>query len=98
MEPDTTSVVRPTHLAAELGISVAYASMLLGGSRPWTTPLALKAWRAVGVKLGPLAAISDDDCAQLERLTGAIREAATAEPEAPAPSRPVVAMGEGFAG
>jgi len=35
---------------------------------------------------------------QLLRLSNAIREAATAEPEAPAPSRPVVAMGEGFAG
>jgi hypothetical protein len=78
MEP-----IRPTELAAALGVTTGYASMLLNGNRAWSTPLALKAWRATGRKLGGLEALSDEECAQLERLSGAVREAATAS-EGPA--------------
>jgi hypothetical protein len=90
-----TGAIKPIDLAEALGISRPYASLLLAGKRSWTQPLALKAWRATGHKLGGLEALTDDECEQLDRLTSAVREVAA--PEAPAPTRPVVASGEGFA-
>ncbi len=88
--------IRPIELADALDISRPYAQLLLTGKRPWTQALALKAWRATGHKLGGLEALTDDECDQLERLTGAIRDAAAPEP-APVPTRPIAASGEGFA-
>ena len=68
----------PTKLAADVGISVPYAWQLLNGTRVPPNPMALRIWRAAGVKLGALEALSDEECAQLERLSGAVREASNA--------------------
>ena len=68
--------LRTKELAAALGVTTGYASMLLSGQRPWSTVLALRAWRATGHKLGGLAALSDTDCEQLARLSAAIAETA----------------------
>ena len=82
MEPNSPPCVRPTQLAAALGISLPYASQLLSGARVPQQALALRIWSAARVKLGPIATLSDDECAQLERLTGAIRDAAAVEGQA----------------
>ena len=67
----------PTRLAAEAGISVPYASQLLNGTRVPPNPMALRIWQATGCKLGALESLTDAECAQFARLSGAIREAAT---------------------
>lgn len=59
---------KPTVLSDMLGISVPYASQLLGGSREWTRALAIKAYRASGVKIGPIAEATDDEINVLERF------------------------------
>jgi DNA-binding transcriptional regulator YdaS (Cro superfamily) len=76
--------IKPSKLAGALGISVPYASQLLGGQRTPNAELALRIWRAEGPKLGPIEALSDDECDQLERLLSAGR-------------KPIAASGEGFA-
>jgi hypothetical protein len=96
MEANTPPPIRPVELAAALGIGKAYASLLLAGKRTLSLAMALKAWRATGHKLGGLEALTDAECDQIDRLTGAVRAAAA--PDAPAPTRPIVSMGEGFAG
>lgn len=93
----STAPIRPKVLVEALGISAAYASMLLNGQRVPPQPLALRIWRAAGVKLGPLATLSDDDCAQLERLTGAVREVAAVDGPT-ITAKPIAMTGEGFAG
>lgn len=67
-EPNKPS---PSKLAAEIGISVPYASQLLSGDRTPPVPMAIKVFRAIGVKLGPIANASDDEIATLERFQGA---------------------------
>ena len=82
MENDAPSPVErptPTRLAAEAGISVPYASQLLNGTRVPPAPMALRIWQATGCKLGPLETLTDDECAQFARLSGAVREAAQGE-------------------
>lgn len=86
--PPEPATVRPKDLVEAVGISNSYASMLLNGTRVPPPPLALRIWQATGCKLGALERLTDAECEQFARLSGAAREAA----------KPVVAMGEGFAG
>lgn len=82
MDVPPPAPIGPTKLAASVGISLSYASMILSGARVPPQALALRIWAAAGVKLGLIAMLSDDECAQLERLTGAIRDAAAVEGQA----------------
>jgi transcriptional regulator with XRE-family HTH domain len=60
----------PTELCAATGISQSYASMILGGTRTPALPLAIKIYRKLGRKLGPIAKASEADIEVLERLQG----------------------------
>ncbi len=58
--------LKPTELAAAVGIGVPYASQILSGTRTnVSTKIALAAFRAFGVRLGLLAEMNDDDIAKL---------------------------------
>lgn len=60
----------PTTFAAAAGISVPYASQLLSGARQPSRTLAISIYRKTGRKMGPIANVSDEDIAVLERLQG----------------------------
>lgn len=60
--------IRPTDLAAKLGVSVAYASQLLSGTRKPSLELALKYYDIAGIALGPLVGATDAEIATLRRL------------------------------
>lgn len=63
---------KPKPLAELLGISVPYAYALLkegDGSRPWTVPLAIRAYRKTGCKIGPIADATDEQIDVLERFS-----------------------------
>jgi hypothetical protein len=57
-EPNKPS---PTELAAAIGVSTPYASQLLSGVRIPPVPTAIKVFRAIGLKLGPIQGASDDE-------------------------------------
>jgi len=59
---------KPTELAAMLSISVAYASHILKGERPWTKALAISVFRQTGARVGPLVGASDEEIDVLERF------------------------------
>ena len=62
------SDLTPTGLANALSISVPYASQLLGGSREMPRDLAIKLYRATGLKMGPIADASDEQIETLEQF------------------------------
>ncbi len=62
------ATIRPTDLASDLDVSVAYASQLLSGARTPSLELALRFFDKAGVKLGPLVDASETDIATLRRL------------------------------
>lgn len=51
-----------------IGISESYASQIVNGRRAPSMPLALRINREIGIKLGPLAGVADDDIPVLERV------------------------------
>jgi hypothetical protein len=55
-------------LAGKLGISVPYASQLLSGARKPSLELALRYFDIAAIRLGPLAAASDEEIATLRKL------------------------------
>jgi transcriptional regulator with XRE-family HTH domain len=59
-----------------LGVSKSYASQLAAGIRVPSLGLALKIYRSIGVKLGPLAGASKTEIAALEKVAN--REGAAA--------------------
>jgi transcriptional regulator with XRE-family HTH domain len=65
---DVPQTIRPTDLAAKLGVSVAYASQLLSGVRKPSLELALRYFDDAGVKLGPLVGATDQEIATLRKL------------------------------
>jgi DNA-binding transcriptional regulator YdaS (Cro superfamily) len=71
MADDAPDTLKPTRLAEALGISLPYASQLLGGTRPITTPLAVRIYRATGHKLGPISQATDAEIDVVERFSGA---------------------------
>jgi transcriptional regulator with XRE-family HTH domain len=60
--------IRPTDLAAQLNVSVAYASQLLTGARVPSIMLALSIFDKSGLKLGPLTQASDEQIELLRKL------------------------------
>lgn len=55
-------------LAEAAGISLSYSSMILTGDRTPSRALALRIWRKTGRKFPPIAHLSDDDLAVLDRI------------------------------
>ncbi|WP_310498284.1 hypothetical protein [Sandarakinorhabdus sp.] len=70
-EASTIKPPKVIEIAARLGISQPYASMLVNGRRPWPVPLAARAWQRLGLKYGPLVDLDDAACAALARAHGA---------------------------
>lgn len=62
--------ITPTELQARAGISKGYASDLLAGKKTPSPATALRIMRLTGVKLGPVADLSDDEIAVLEKMHG----------------------------
>lgn len=52
------------------GISKSYASEILSAARTPSRPLAITIFRRTGRKFGPIAGLSDEDIATLERIEG----------------------------
>lgn len=76
MEHAQVDPLTPTSLSRAVGISVPYASQLLKGpksegGRDMPLGLAIRIYRAVGHKLGPISDASDAEIAILERFQGA---------------------------
>jgi DNA-binding transcriptional regulator YdaS (Cro superfamily) len=67
---DAPKALTPSELSAAVGISLPYASQILGGKRPLPQALAVKIFRATGRKLGPISAATDDEIDVLERFQG----------------------------
>jgi transcriptional regulator with XRE-family HTH domain len=65
---DEPQSIRPTDLAAKLGVSVAYASQLLSGARKPSLELALRFFDEADVRLGPLVGATDEEIATLRKL------------------------------
>lgn len=59
----------PKALSDLVGISRSYSSQILSGTRPCPQAVALKAFRAFGVRLGLLAEMDDADIAKLAAQT-----------------------------
>lgn len=62
--------LKPTEFAKAAGISVSYASEILSTARTPSRPLAITIFRRTGRKFGPIAGLSDEDIATLERIEG----------------------------
>lgn len=71
MADDAPDTLKPTKLAEALGISLPYASQLLGGTRTINPALAVRIYRATGVKLGPITEATDAEIDVVERFNGA---------------------------
>lgn len=86
----------PTTFAQAVNISVPYASQLLSGSRDISRDIAIRAYRALGVKLGPIAAATDEEIAVLERFDerGPVRAIPASSSHAPTMA-PSEALGAG---
>jgi len=66
--PDTN--LTPTKLAASVGISLPYASQILNGRRACPQGLAVRIYRATGIKLAPITEATDAEIEVLERFAG----------------------------
>lgn len=58
----------PTLLAASAGISVPYASQIIGGTRQPARPLAIHIFRKTGWKHESIAALTDAQLVMLEQV------------------------------
>lgn len=63
-------MITPTELQVRAGISKGYASDLLAGNKKPSAPMAVRIFKATGLKLGPLQDLSDEDVAVAERMHG----------------------------
>lgn len=52
----------------EAGISQPYASQISRGRRAPSLPLAIKIYRVIGVKMGPITDASEDEIDTLEKM------------------------------
>lgn len=59
--------ITPTELQAQAGISKGYASNLLSGKKKPSPTMALRIFKATGVKLGPIENLADSEIAVFER-------------------------------
>lgn len=62
--------ITPTELSTRAEISMGYASDLLSGKKVPSPSTALKILRTTGVKIGPVANLSDAEIAVLEKMHG----------------------------
>jgi hypothetical protein len=62
--------ITPTELQVRAGISKGYASDLLAGNKTPSPAKALHIMRTTGLKLGPIANLTDDEIALLEKMHG----------------------------
>lgn len=62
--------ISPTRLGAQVGISKAYACGILKGNKTPSEAVAVRIYRATGMKLGRLADLNDDQIAVLEAMHG----------------------------
>lgn len=60
----------PTCLATAVGIGKAHASSILSGKRIPSPRVAVRVFRVTGLKLGPIANLTDDEIALLEKMHG----------------------------
>lgn len=63
-------MITPTELQVRAGISKGYASDLLAGNKKPSPTMALRIFKATGVKLGPIAGLSEPEIAVLEKMHG----------------------------
>jgi transcriptional regulator with XRE-family HTH domain len=72
---DEVAAITPTKLAEAVGISVPYASQLLSDDpakrRIPSMEMAIKVFRATGLRLSPITDATLDEIATLERFQGA---------------------------
>lgn len=61
-------VITPIQLQTRAGISKGYASDLLAGNKKPSPSMAVRIFRATGLKLGPVAGLTDDEIALLEKI------------------------------
>lgn len=52
-----------------IGVSKPYAHQIARGHKPSVT-MALRIWRGLGAKVGPLTGLSDEEIAVLEKMHG----------------------------
>lgn len=64
------SMITPSQLQVRAGVSKGYASDLLSGKKKPSPATALRIFNLTGVKLGPIADLSDDEIAVLEKMHG----------------------------
>jgi transcriptional regulator with XRE-family HTH domain len=62
---------KTTEFAAQAGISMGYASMILRGKRVPPLTTAISIFRKTGRKFGPIATATDEDIEVMERVYGA---------------------------
>lgn len=62
------STLRPTEFAEKAGISLPYASQILGGSRNPSRPLAIHILRRTGWRHDSIADLSDQQIDMLEQI------------------------------
>ena len=93
--------VKPKDFAEAVGISPAYASMILRGVRPASSDIAISAFRTFGLRLGLLAEMTDADIDKLCGRCGPVDHAAadSADPaaEAAGKSDDITARKQGIA-
>lgn len=70
MQSDRPKALTPSELSKAVGISLPYASQLLGDKRPLPQALAIKIFRATGRKLGPITSATEAEIEVLERFQG----------------------------
>jgi hypothetical protein len=70
MSGDSAASFTTSELALAMGISRPFASQVLTGVKPMPRALAIRIFRWRGVKLGPIAAATDEDIDVLERFEG----------------------------
>jgi len=60
--------ITPTALSVAAGISVPYASQIIGGIRTPSRKVAIRIYRTVGIKFRPIEKLSDSEIDVLERV------------------------------
>lgn len=64
-----SSGAKLSDIAADMGCDPSFVSHIRSGNKPLPTGAAIKLWRARGVKVGPIAAATDEEIAVLARFT-----------------------------
>jgi hypothetical protein len=68
MSSEEQTTLTPTRLAQIGGVSVPFASQVLGGLKGWPRKLAIRVVRETGQKFGPMANASKEEIVGLEKF------------------------------